>query len=89
MTEQMTRKTIDLLEKMASDVSLQDESTLQAAIEQAEIGEQEKTLVIAQDGEELSKALQLDKLIKSQIIQSPDEEDYEEIEHQIPRANCG
>ncbi len=85
MTEQITRNTINLLEKMASDVSLQDKSTFQAAIERADINEQEKALITAQETEELSKALQLDKLIKCSIIQTPDEDDDSEEEQETDK----
>ncbi len=87
MTEQVTINTIDLLEQMASDVSLQDENTLQAAIEQAGISEQEKALIIAQDGETLSRELQLDKLITAIVIRSPDEEDDEEEQTDQPEES--
>jgi len=80
--EKTTRNTLNLLEKMASDVNLQNESTLQAVIDEAEISEQQKALIIAKNSQELAHSLQLDKLITSVIINSPDEEDDEQEEQQ-------
>jgi len=82
--EQTTRDTLHLLERMAADANLQDKDTLQATIEQAEISNQQKALIIAKNGQELAETLQLDQLITSVIIHSPDEEDEEQEKEESP-----
>jgi len=86
LLEKTTRNTLKLLEQMAANASLQDENILQATIEKSEISEQHKALIIAQNSQELAKALQLDKLITAVIIHSPDEDDDEQ-EEQQPEEN--
>lgn len=75
MTQQQMSNTLALLTQMASDASLQDENALLATIEQAEISNQTKALVTAQESEQLSISLQVDELIICQIIRTPDEDD--------------
>jgi hypothetical protein len=84
--EQSTRNILSLLEQMAADASLEKVSTLQASIEKTDISEQEKTLIRSKNSLELAKTLQLDKLITSVIIRSPDEDDDEQ-EDQKPEES--
>ena len=80
--EKSTRNTLGLLEQMAANASLQDEVSLQIAIEQTEITEQNKALIMAENSQELSEALKLDRLITSVSITTPDEEDDEQEQEQ-------
>ena len=80
--EKSTHNTLDLLEKIASDANLQDENILQAVVEQADIGAQQKALIIAKNSQELAETLQLDKLITSVTIHVPDEDDDEQEEEE-------
>jgi len=80
--EKSTRKTLALLEKMATDANLKDEVTLQEIIEQAEISDQQKALIIANNSQKLAETLSLDQLITSVSISTPDEDDDEQEEQQ-------
>ena len=72
---------------MAANASLQDESTLQTTIEQAKINNQQKALIIAKNGQVLAEISQLDQLITSVSITSPDEEEQEEQEEERPEES--
>jgi len=80
--EKSTRNTLALLEKMATDANLKDEVTLQEIIEQAEISDQQKALIIANNSQKLAETLSLDQLITSVSISTPDEDDDEQEEQQ-------
>ena len=77
MIKQDTSNTIKLLEQMAANAELLEISNLQNAIEEAELSEELKSLIIAQEGNSLSIKLSLDTLIKCNIVRSPDEDEDE------------
>lgn len=66
--EQSTRNTLNLLEKMATDASLQTATAATNAIASADISVETKALIEAQDTQTLLTKLQLDQSISSIII---------------------
>ncbi|QBG34260.1 hypothetical protein [Litorilituus sediminis] len=77
MIKQDISNTIKLLDKMASDAKLLEITNLQRAIDDAELSEELKSLIIAQDGSSLSLKLSIDALIKCNIVHTPDEDEDE------------
>lgn len=77
MIKQDTSNTIKLLEKIAADAKLLEINNLQSVIEDTELSEETKALIIAHDGNSLSIKLALNTLIKCNIVHSPDEDEDE------------
>lgn len=77
MIKQDISNTIKLLDKMASDAKLLDVNNLQNAIDDTELSEEVKSLINEKNSFILTKTLHLDKLIVSQIVHSPDEDEDE------------
>ncbi len=81
LLEQSTRNTLNLLEKMATDASLQTAAATTNAIASADISIETKALIEAQDTQTLLTKLQLDQRISSMIIlPAIDDEDMQQQE---------
>ncbi|RHW76085.1 hypothetical protein [Colwellia sp. RSH04] len=82
MTNQQTSNIIELLSQLASDASLNDTKLILAQIEQADINDTLKALIASKNVQSLSDVLELNTLIKCNIIRTPDEDDDDDEQEQ-------
>ncbi len=80
-TPKQVTNTLSLLEQLATDASLQDETSILTAVTQADIAASSKNSITENDGHALAENLQLDTHITC-IGVHPGEEDDEEDEEE-------